>query len=597
MAQQKRNTYDQDEYLDQAFNLEQLMRIIGYILPYGKTLVLTLFVILFSTAANLVTPLLTMYVIDDFIPSKDVGGILWAMGAFVAIIIISAICQKFRIRMVTSIGQNIIRDLRKDLFEHIQSLPFTFFDSRPHGKILVRLVNYINTISQLLTDGLINIIVDVFSFVIAVIIMFNLHARLTLVIMCFVPFCVAGIWYVKNKQRKSMQEVSAKQSNMTAYIHESISGMKVTQSFTREEVNLGVFETLMGEYKDKWMVSRKYMGLIFPIVKNISVISQGTMLVVGLTLLRDQVTPGVIVAMLGYLGNFWMPLINISEFYNQLVAASAYLERIFETMDIEPEIKDRANAKDLRIDKGQIQFDHVVFGYEKDQVILQDFNLTIQPGERIALVGPTGAGKTTVVNLISRFYDIRDGALKIDGQDIREVTLNSLRSQMGVMMQDTFIFSGSIIDNIRYGKLEASNEEVIEAAKAVRAHEFIIEMEDGYDTEVNERGTRLSTGQRQLISFARALLMDPKVLILDEATSSIDTQTEVIIQESLDKLLVGRTSIVIAHRLSTIKNSDRILVINNKGIEEIGSHDQLIEQKGHYYDLYNAQIRFLQATI
>lgn len=597
MAEQKRNTYDQDEHLDQAFNLDQLLRIVGYIMPYGKTLFLTLFIILISTAANLATPILTMYVIDDYIPNKDLPGVLMACLFFVGVIVVSAICQKFRIRMVTAIGQNIIRDLRKDLFEHIQSLPFTFFDSRPHGKILVRVVNYINTISQLLTDGLVNIIVDIFSFVIAVIIMFRLHAGLTLVVMCFVPVALAGIWYVKSKQRKSMQEVSAKQSNMTAYIHESISGMKVTQSFTRESVNLGVFETLMDEYKDKWMTSRRYMGLIFPIVKNIQIISQGALLIVGLTFLSGQVTAGVLVAMLGYLGSFWMPLINISEFYNQLVAASAYLERIFETMDIEADIKDAEDAKPIEIKEGRIQFENVEFGYEEGQVILEDFSLDIKPGERIALVGPTGAGKTTVVNLVSRFYDIRKGGLKVDGMDIREATLESLRSQMGVMMQDTFIFSGTIIDNIRYGKLDASDEEVIEAAKAVRAHEFIVEMEEGYYTQVNERGTRLSTGQRQLISFARALLMDPKILILDEATSSIDTQTEVIIQESLDKLLVGRTSIVIAHRLSTIKNSNRILVINNKGIEEIGSHDELIQSEGHYFELYNAQIRFLQETM
>lgn len=597
MAEQKRNTYDQDEHLDQDFNLKQLMRIIGYIVPYGKKLLGTLAIILLSTLAGLATPLLTMYVIDDFIPNKDVGGVVITSLIFVGLIVVSAICQKFRIRLVTDIGQSIIRDLRKDLFEHIQTLPFTFFDSRPHGKILVRVVNYINTISQLLTDGLINIIVDIFSFAIAVVIMFRLHTRLTLVVMAFVPLAMAGIWYIKTKQRKSLQELSAKQSNMNAYIHESISGMKVTQSFTREDVNLGVFETLMDEYKDRWMLSRRYMGLIFPIVKNISVISQGALLVVGLTVMKGEVTPGVLVAMLGYLGNFWMPLINISEFYNQLVAASAYLERIFETMDIEPDIKDMPGATAKVIEEGGVSFEEVNFGYEAGQVILEDFNLAIKPGERIALVGPTGAGKTTVVNLISRFYDVREGAVKVDGTDVRDMTLESLRRQMGVMMQDTFIFSGTIIDNIRYGKLEATDEEVIAAAKAVKAHDFIMAMEDGYNTQVNERGTRLSTGQRQLISFARALLMDPKILILDEATSSIDTQTEMIIQESLEKLLVGRTSIVIAHRLSTIKNSDRILVINNKGIEEIGSHDQLIEQEGHYFDLYNAQIKFLQATM
>ncbi len=596
MAKQ-RNTFDQDEYLDQAFDFNQLKRIIGYITPYKGTVLKALLVVMVSTMGNLVTPLFFKVVIDDYIPQKDIRSIIQISIAFLIIVIISAICQKYRIRYMSRVGQDVIRDLRRDLFTHIQRLPFTFFDSRPHGKILVRVVNYINTISQLLTDSLISIIVDMFSFVVAVALMFMLSWRLTAVIMVFVPICTAGIFYVKNKQRKSMQEVSAKQSNMNAYIHESISGMKVTQSFTREEVNLQVFDELMNDYRDKWMTSRRYMGLVFPIVKNASVISQCAMLLVGLTVLRDQVTPGVIVAILGYMGNFWMPLLNLSEFYNQLVSASAYLERIFETMDIEPEIQDKEGATELKVPQGGISFDHIEFGYEEGQVILDDFDLQIQPGERIALVGPTGAGKTTVVNLISRFYDVRKGAVRIDGQDVKEVTLASLRSQMGVMMQDTFIFSGTIMDNLRYGKLDATDDEVIAAAKAVRAHEFIIEMEDGYESEVNERGSRLSTGQRQLISFARALLMDPKILILDEATSSIDTQTEVIIQESLEKLLKGRTSIVIAHRLSTIKNSDRILVINNKGIEEVGSHEELIETEGHYFDLYNAQKKFLETAI
>jgi ATP-binding cassette subfamily B multidrug efflux pump len=384
-----------------------------------------------------------------------------------------------------------------------------------------------------------------------------------------------------------MQEVSAKQSNMNAYIHESISGIKVTQSFTREDVNLKVFEELMDDYQDKWMESRRYIALIFPIVKNISIMSQGTMLVVALVLLKGQITAGVVVASLAYIGNFWMPLINISEFYNQLVSASAYLERIFETIDIKAEITNTKDAYDLPEVKGQITFDHVTFGYEKDHVILNDFCLDVQAGETIAFVGPTGAGKTTVVNLISRFYDVNTG-------DIRDVTLHSLRGQLGIMMQDTFIFSGTIIDNIRYGRLDASDEEVIAAAKTVKAHDFIMDMAEDYHTEVNERGTRLSTGQRQLLSFARALLKDPKVLILDEATSSIDTQTEKAIQEGLDLLLTGRTSFVIAHRLSTIKKANRIIVINNKGIEEMGTHDELMENKGHYYELYQAQVKFLQ---
>ncbi len=598
MAKEKqRNTFAEDEMLDQEFNKEQLKKLLIYLAKYSSKVLMALIVILVSSLANLVTPLIMKFVIDDIIPGHDIKGLIIISTIFIAIIIISSICMKFRIRFMSEVGQSVIKDIRTDIFTHIQTLPFTFYDNRPHGKILVRIVNYVNSLSDLISNGLINLIVDLFSFIVALIIMITLDFRLTIVILLFIPFAFAGITYIKNRQRKSMQEVSSKQANMNAYIHESISGMKVTQSFTREKVNLKIFTDIMDEYQDKWIESRHYMALIFPLVKNISILSQGIMMIVALVIFKGNISPGVVVAALGYSGNFWMPLLNISEFYNQLVSSSAYLERIFETIDIKPEIKDKENAYTLPAISGEIIFNNVTFGYEKDHIILENFNLHVKSGERIALVGPTGAGKTTVVNLISRFYDIQSGAITIDGHNIQDVTINSLRSQMGIMMQDTFIFSGTIIDNIRYGKLDATDEEVIEAAKTVKAHDFIIQMENGYNTEVNERGTRLSTGQRQLISFARALLMNPKILILDEATSSIDTQTEKIIQESLEKLLVNRTSFVIAHRLSTIKNADRIIVINNKGIEEIGNHDELMSNQGHYFNLYSAQIKFLKENV
>lgn len=593
----KRNTFQEDEMLEQEFNAEQLRRLGGYMKPYAKEIFVALIIILLSTLANLVTPLLIKFVIDDFIPDKRMDLVLLTGLVFGLVIVVSSICMKYRIRYMSKIGQSVIRDIRGDLFKHLQSLPFTYYDSRPHGKILVRVVNYINSLSDLLSNGLINLVVDFFSFFVALAIMLMLNVKMTLIIIAFVPIAAILIMIIKNKQRRSMQLVSAKQSNMNAYIHESISGMKVVQSFTREDVNLGVFLELMDEYKYNWMKSRHYISLIFPVVKNISIISMCVMLLYGLFWTNDVITAGVFVALLGYTGNFWMPLLNISEFYNQLVAASAYLERIFETMDVEADIRNSEQAYEMPEVQGNISYEHVDFGYEPGQTVLKDFNLDVEKGETIALVGPTGAGKSTVVNLLSRFYDVNEGAVKIDGHDIREVTLHSLRSQMGVMMQDTFIFSGTIIDNIRYGKLDASDEEVMEAAKYVRAHDFIKDMEKGYYTEVNERGTSLSTGQRQLISFARALLRDPKILILDEATSSIDTQTELLIQEGLNQLLKGRTSFVIAHRLSTIKNASRILVINNQGIEEMGSHDELMKTGGHYYDLYSAQVKFLQQAV
>ncbi len=566
-----RNTFAEDEMLEREFNKEQLKKLLGYVAKYKKQMSIALAVIMLSSFANLMTPLLMKFIIDDFIPDANVKMMVICAIFFVGVIIMSSICMKFRIRFMSKIGQSIIKDIRHDIFSHIQTLPFSFYDSRPHGKILVRVVNYVNSLNNLLSNGFINLVVDGFSFIIAVVIILTLDVRLGLITLAFVPVAIYGVFYIKVRQRKAMQEVSAKQSNMNAYIHESISGMKVTQSFTREDVNLGVFNELMDDYKDRWMSFVHYVGMIFPIIKNISILSQVVMLTVALVFFKGSVSAGVVVAVLGYMGNLWGPLLNISEFYNQLVSASAYLERIFETMEVEPVVKDVDNAYDLPEVVGDIDFDQIEFGYEEGQVILDDFSLDVKAGESIALVGPTGAGKTTVVNLISRFYNIRKGQLRIDGHDISQVKLQSLRSQMGIMMQDTFIFSGTVMDNIRYGKLDATDEEVISASKAVKAHDFIVDLADGYETEVNERGTRLSTGQRQLISFARALLMDPRILILDEATSSIDTQTEKVIQEGLEKLLVGRTSFIIAHRLSTIKKADRILVINNQGIEEMGS--------------------------
>lgn len=593
MATTKRNSSLVDEELEQVFDSAQFRRLVRYLLPYKNKVLLTLVIIFLSTASGLITPYLFKVAIDDYIPNSNTKGLILISLLFIAVILMSSISVKYRIRYMSQIGQYVISDMRKDIFVHLQKLPFSYFDSRPHGKILVRVVNYVNTISQLISNGLINLVSDLFTFFVAFFIMLFIDWRLTIIVFAFVPISLMIVLFVKNKQRRSMQRLSAKQSNMNAYIHESIAGMKVTQSFTREETNFEIFKDLMDEYKDAWLTSRRYGIWMWPIMKNSQIISQVAFIMLGVLLMRDSISAGTLVAFMGYSGNFWMPLVNISEFYNQLIQASAYLERIFETIDEVPEIQNLPNAYECPELKGHIVFDHVTFGYDSSRIILEDFNLDVHPGEKIALVGPTGAGKTTVVNLISRFYDVQKGSITIDGHNIQAVTLKSLRSQMGIMMQDTFIFSGNVIDNIRYGRLDATDDEVIEASKAVCAHDFIVQMEKGYYTEVNERGSRLSTGQRQLISFARALLADPKILILDEATSSIDTQTEQAIQIGLERLLEGRTSFVIAHRLSTIKHSDRILVINHQGIEEMGTHDELIQRDGHYKDLYEGQLKFL----
>jgi ATP-binding cassette, subfamily B, multidrug efflux pump len=493
------------------------------------------------------------------------------------------------------VGQNIIYNIRADLFAKLQKLPFTYYDSRPHGKILIRVVNYVNSLSDLLTNGIINLITDLFSLIFIIIFMFFINARLTLVCLAGLPVLVLASFFLKKAQRKTSQASSAKLSNLNAYLHESICGMKVTQSFAREEENLRICRELGFEYRKAWMKFAVVQFSLWPIIETVSVIGVSMVYIFGIAWIGKSVTVGILVAFIGYIWRFWMPITNIGNFYNQIIVAMSYMERVFETIDEEPLVDDLPGAYEMPAIKGNVEFKNVSFSYDAGDIILHDVSLKIKTGDTIALVGPTGAGKTTIVNLISRFYDVDSGKVLIDDINVRAVTLHSLRKQMGIMLQDSFIFSGTIMDNIRYSRLDATDEEVIEASKAVKAHDFIIGLNDGYNTQVNERGSRLSSGQRQLISFARALLADPRILILDEATSSIDTKTELALQEGIQKLLAGRTSFIIAHRLSTIKNATRILYIDNGHIVEQGTHEELIDAQGAYWKLYTAQFSFLEA--
>ena len=585
-----RNKFDVDETLEESFNAAHFKRLLNYIVPYKKTVYRTLSVIFLA----MLGPFFTKLVIDDVIPQKNLGMLgLLAIG-FTLSIIVTGWCMRYRIRTITVLGQDVLKDMRSDIFEHLQKLPFAYFDSRPHGKILIRVVNYINSLSDLLSNGLINLISDMLSVVVTLLFMFAIDFKLTLYSLALLPVLFVFVMLIKNAQRKAYQNLSNKQSNMNAYIHESISGIKVTQSFSRENENFSIFSEVSQGYRTSWMKAIYIQFLLWPGVQTVSVLTTCLIYFIGIKKLGVEVSTGTLIAFIGYIKNFWDPVINIGNFYNSLITATAYLERIFETLDVQPDIEDAPDAFVLPPIKGDVAFNHVTFGYETGKEILKDITFHVTPGESIALVGPTGAGKTTVINLLSRFYDIDAGEILIDGVDIRRATLTSLRQQMGVMLQDTFIFSGTVLENIRYGRLDASEAEVVAAAKVVRAHDFIVELKDGYNTEVKERGSTLSAGQRQLISFARALLANPKILILDEATSSIDTKTEGLLQDGLDRLLVGRTSFIIAHRLSTIKNSDRIFYIDKGGVQESGSHDSLMALKGNYYHLYQSQFDLLQ---
>ncbi|MCI8603833.1 MAG: ABC transporter ATP-binding protein [Ruminiclostridium sp.] len=585
-----RNKFDIDETLETPFDIRHLKRALIYCGRYKGKIFLSLTLSAVAAIAGLVVPLISRYALDVSIPDGNVPQIIFLGALMLASIFISVLLSAKRSRIMTKVGQDIVYDIRKDLFEHLQKLPFEYYDTRPHGKILVRVINYINSISDLMSDGIIKFILEIFNLIFIMIFMFFVSWQLALVVICGLPVFAVVMLMIKNKQRKAWQQVSNKSSNLNAYIHESIVGTKVTQMFTREEVNAEIFDKLQNNYRKSWMRAVTFSNLVWPTVDNISIWVSGAIYITGLLVFgTGTVSLGNIVAMCSYASRFWQPLLNLSNLMNTFINAVSYLERIFETMDEPVTVCDREDAKEMPEIKGEVSFNNVTFAYETGPNILENLSFTAKAGESIALVGPTGAGKTTIVSLLSRFYNLSGGEIDIDGTDISSVTLYSLRSQMGIMLQDSFIFSGTIMDNIKYGKLDATDEEAMEAAKIVGVDEFISTLPDGYYTEVNERGSGLSQGQKQLISFARTILADPKILVLDEATSSIDAKTERYLQRGIDHLLKGRTSFIIAHRLSTIRNCDKIMYISNKGITECGSHDSLIEKKGDYYKLYTSQ--------
>lgn len=589
-----RNKYDVDEKLESEFNIAYVKRLMSYVAPYKNKMAMTILIMLIAAVANLIGPYLIKVALDSKIPSGDVTGLIILSLIYFATVIINGICLNTKIKVMTDVGQSVILNIRKDLFKQLQRLPFTYYDNRPHGKILVRVVNYVNSLSDLLSNGIINLITDSFSLIVIIGFMFLIDVRLTLIGLVGLPILIAAAFAIKTLQRKAYQTLSSKSSNLNAYIHESICGMKVTQSFSREKENLKIFDELSNNYRKSWMHAIKLQFLMGPFVDNIGNLVVVAAYIFGVAFIANgSITVGVLIAFIAYIGRFWGPINNIANTYNSIITNMAYLERIFETMDEEPTVKDIPKAFEMPEIKGLVEFKDVNFCYDDGQRILNNVNFSAKQGETIALVGPTGSGKTTIINLISRFYDIENGIVSVDGINVHDVTLNSLRKQMGIMLQDSFIFSGTIMDNIRYGNLNATDEQVVTASKAVRADDFIVTLSDGYSTEVNERGSRLSVGQRQLISFARALLADPRILILDEATSSIDTKTEMLLQKALEELLKGRTSFIIAHRLSTIKNADRIMYIDHGTIVESGTHDELMAAKGEYYELCMGQYRML----
>lgn len=588
-----KNSIKQDEVLNKISNTELIIRLFSYLRPYKLKVAAVLILLIYVMLCGLLNPYLLKLAIDNYISLKDLNGLITISAVLLIFNLISLFASKLRIMIMAKVTNTVLLEIRQELYNHIQKLSFSFFDNRPVGKVLARVIGDVNSLQDLFTNSITSFIPEVLTLICVTVIMFSMNVKLALVSICILPFLGITLFSIETFSRKRWQKYRQKRSNMNAYTHENFSGIRVIEAFAEEKRTSKNFLDFTNDMMDSFIKAVRLNDTFWPIVTLSSGI--GTILVFwySMSLVKyGNITVGTLVAFISYVTMFWRPIINISNFYNTLITNFAAGERIFEILDIEPDITNMCLDKMPKI-KGTVEFNNVCFSYDNSASVLNNVSFKINPGETIALVGPTGAGKTTIVNLISRFYDCSSGEVIIDDKNVKSVELESLRAQMGIMLQDTFLFSTSIKENIRYGRLDATDEEVIAAAKAVNAHSFIMKLKNGYDTEVNERGSRLSVGQRQLISFARALLANPRILILDEATSNIDTRTEKLVQEGISKLLCGRTSFVIAHRLSTIRDADRIMVISDGNIAEAGTHDELMKLKGHYYELYMAQYKFL----
>ncbi|MDY2590015.1 MAG: ABC transporter ATP-binding protein [Agathobacter sp.] len=588
------NSFREDEQIKSTDAKKIIKRLFGYLKEYKAGIVIVLLAMGITVGINLANPLILEYAIDNYVAKGDVKGLLTLGVIAVALSLLFIVFVRVRIYVMSKISNEILLKIRQEMYEHIQTLSFSFFDGRPSGKILARITGDVNSLKEVLTKAVTTLIPEAITVIGVLVIMLVKDWKLALASLCSLPILAVGIFTIQRINHKRWQVVRKKASNLNAYVHEDVAGIRVVQSLCAEEETKEQFANLANEHRDGYIHACRVADLFFPTADTCWGLGSMMLYLVGVKFIGfPEVSVGMLVAFGSYINMFWQPIMNLSQFYNQLVTNLSAAERVFDIMDTEAEIVDKPTATELPDVQGSVEFSHVSFTYdegtEAETRVLDDVSFEVEKGETIALVGPTGAGKTTIVNLISRFYDIQKGTISIDGHDLTDVKLNSLRKQMGVMTQDNFIFQGTVRENIAYGRLDATDEEIIEAAKAVNAHEFIMQMENGYDTELKEQGAGLSIGQRQLIAFARTMVSKPKILILDEATSSIDTHTEILVQKGIEALLKGRTSFVIAHRLSTIQNADRIFVINNGGIMEQGTPSELMAKRGAYYDLYMAQ--------
>jgi len=579
-----------------------LLRLLKYITPYKREVTLTLIAIIASSISNMISPyILGREIIAKYILRADLAGLQIVILVFLGFLVLGWIANMVRTYLVGKIGENMLFQMRSELFNHLQTLSFSFFDRWNIGDIVSRVTNDTDSIGEAFTEGVIHVLSDIMSLTLVIGMMLAVNVQLTLASMVTIPLLIVSTLIFQSKFRTVFRVTREKISQVTSKLEESLSGIREIKSFNKERDFIEDFQKVNLETMQANIRAAKIQGAFFPTVQVIQAIGSGIVMIYGgilafngaLGSIEDAV--GTLVTFLLYVQTFFRPIQELTNFYAIIQSALAAAERIFELLDIQPEVKDSENAIEMPPIKGEITFENVTFGYDPNHPVVNNISFKINPKETIALVGPTGAGKSTIVKLLCRFYDPQQGSIKIDGYDIRMFTQKSLRKQMGIILQETLLFSGTIKDNIRYGKPDATDEEVINAAKAVGAHEFIMNLPNGYETKVGEKGLGLSFGQKQLIAFARAILKDPAILIMDEATSSIDPYTDLLIRKAMRTLLKDRTAIIIAHRLSTVRDADRILVINNGRIVEEGSHEELIKRKGLYYRLYQMQFKDVES--
>ncbi|MDP2036597.1 MAG: ABC transporter ATP-binding protein [Ignavibacteria bacterium] len=587
MAEQK-----DDDILGKAYDSQLMRRLLTYIKPYKKYIIIAIILNIVVSALGPLRPYLSKIAFDDKIQNKDFNGLLAVCAILLGSLMLQALIQYFLTYYTELTGQKIVYDLRIQLFSHVQKLALKYFDKTPVGRTVTRVTNDVDSLNDMFSSGIVSIFSDIFSIVWIFIFMFAMSWDLSLVTLAVLPALIYATFLFRKKVRENYRDVRKHLARLNSYMQERITGMNVVQIFSKEKEELKNFSSINKDNKDVNIQSVFYHAVFFPVVEMLSVISVGLIIWYGGgEVIQKNLTIGVLLAFLQYTEMFWRPVRDLSDKYNILQTAMASSERIFKLLDDNTIIQNPAEPKTIQSIKGEVEFKNVWFAYNPEEYVLRNVSFKINPGERIAIVGATGAGKTSIINIFTRFYDIQKGSITLDGVDIRDLNKSELRKYIAMVLQDVFLFSGTIKSNISLGNKNITDEQIIEAAKFVGADKFISQLPNGYDEVVKEKGATLSVGQKQLISFARALAYNPQILILDEATSSVDTETEILIQNAIEKLLVGRTSIVIAHRLSTIQNADKILVMHKGELKEAGTHQELLAHKGIYYKLYQLQYK------